>query len=174
MANLRISEFDANTTLNGSEIVLGVQAGNTTKISMDDIKTFTTKLTHAATDVIVSGTDPVDVLTPELDGNSVYTIDGLLLLDGGSADGVSFYIHLFGLDVLLYAATYVLSDGSSGVLDQVIPTSVADTTGITFIKIQGFIQVGATGYQAPIRMQKLADVSTDLEVLAGSYIRLTR
>lgn len=173
MANLRISEFDLNGELSGSEVLLGVQNGNTTKFSLNNIKDFTTKLYSPPVNLTLSQGATQEVLYFDLLPNKVYTLDALMILENGNTDGIEFYLHAFTIDVVKWGLTYTLSNGVSGILEQVIPTTIADTTGINFIRINGLLEVGAYVETISIRAGKSTDLQPDYTLAASSYSRIT-
>jgi hypothetical protein len=178
MPNLRISEFTLNTTLNGSEIVLGVQSGNTVKISMDAIKTFVLDVDASSIgDVVIADVLLTDVnstvLNIAVNSSTMYQIDAMLFIENPNTDGLIFDIGVYDLTTDIFNIGYV-GGASFGVMEIAVQEVISDATGIPFIRMSGIISVTGTGGTMTVTARVDNNVIGTTSILKGSYIVATK
>lgn len=174
MANTRVSEFAANSALNGSEVVLGVQSGNTVKIAMDDIKTFakTSFGDYVATDTLLTDV-ATEYVSLSLELNTNYVIDCLLIFSTTNTDGLRIDRNI-GEDIVIENLVYTVDNTQVGSLSTEL--NVADATGVLFVRISGFLQTSVTegANDFGILVKTITNVIGTTELLAGSYLLATK
>ncbi len=182
MANLRISEFSLNTELNGSEILLGVQSGNTVKISMADVQTFCKTVIGSSvdTDTVLTDVGTAYVDLGDLASDSNYVIDFLLMFNNGNTDGIRINPS-GGEDILIQNIAYITSDSTTGIFSTDMDIlngelDIADATGILFVKGTGLIKtsVGVGDNSFSLTTRLINDIIGTTELLAGSYLTATK
>lgn len=181
MANLRISEFEINDALSGSEVVLGVQSGNTRKISMDDIKTFSKQTIgdHVAANQLLTDIS-TSYLNLALESDSNYVIHFVLMFDNGNTDGLRINPS-GGEDILVQNIAYTVDNTSVGIFSTDIDLmngelDIADATSVLFVKGTGLIKtsVGAGSNDFGFLVKIIDNIIGTTELLAGSYLTATK
>lgn len=178
MANTRVSEFAANTTLNGTEVVLGVQSGNTVKIGMDDIKSYVLDIDAPSIgDVAIINTLLTDVnstiLSIDVNINTVYKIDAMIFLENPNTDGLIFDIGVYDLTTDIFNIGYI-AGSTVGIMEVAVQEVISDITGIPFVKMTGIISITGTGGTMTVTARTDSAIIGTTSVVAGSYILATK
>jgi hypothetical protein len=183
MADQKISELTAATSVSGTDITAVVQSSTTKSAALSVIKDYilgvatTTKV--SGSNFTTSSTSLVDItgLTFAASANTKYEIDGMLLGQSGSAGGVQFAVSFSaagatGSYMAFSPSTSSASGGGVNVIGTATGQNVWTTTTTdlhTFIK--SIVSVGANSGNITVQVKKTT--SGSLTVYIGSRMTVT-